>query len=211
MLVPLFIYFFLQQYFTNSFHPDSKPRNKTIPTIPSNCHDLNEVGQTVNGLYLVQAGPLKNKIGVMFCSFEPETNDRKFPVYSFRKFLYCIIVGKFFGYVDVKSSGVLFFYVQRFSSKFRHMKTTEVVRFDYQKFNTRNAMNVTTGVFTAPVNGTYQFHFTGHKEVFHSSPDIMMTFLSVRIRLNGREVADSFTSAVGSALVSCHLSAHSKT
>ncbi len=75
----------------NLFYPDRKPRNKTTPTFPSNCNDLNELGQTVNGLYLVQAGPLKNKIGVMFCSFEPENQRSEIPGIFIKKSCFILI------------------------------------------------------------------------------------------------------------------------
>ena len=58
-----------------------------------------------------------------------------------------------------------------------------------------------TGVFTAPVNGTYHFHFSGQREVFKIA--YFSSILSVNIRLNGKDVAQSYTSTMTS-LVSCH-------
>jgi len=58
-----------------------------------------------------------------------------------------------------------------------------------------------TGVFTAPVNGTYHFHFSGQREVFKLA--YYTSILSVNIRLNGKDVAQSYTSTMTS-LVSCH-------
>jgi len=57
-------------------NPNRNPRNKTpTPIFPSNCNDLNELGHTVDGFYLVQ-GPNKNQIGVMYCSLMEQDNHR---------------------------------------------------------------------------------------------------------------------------------------
>jgi hypothetical protein len=61
------------------------------------------------------------------------------------------------GYADIKSASV-HFYVQR-SSNFNTMLTP--IPYDLARLNEGNAMNLTTGVFTAPRTGIYFFSFTG--------------------------------------------------
>ncbi len=55
-----------------------KPQNKTQPPFPSNCNDLNELSYTLNGFHLVKVSG-KNKIGVMFCNFEQESQRSQLP------------------------------------------------------------------------------------------------------------------------------------
>ncbi len=61
------------------------------------------------------------------------------------------------GYVDVKSVPV-YFYVQR-NSNFNLIRAP--IPYDFALVNEGNAMDLTSGVFTAPRPGIYFFSFTG--------------------------------------------------
>jgi hypothetical protein len=72
---------------------------------------------------------------------------------------------KWIGYVDVKSAPV-HFYVQR-NSPFN--KTETPIPFELALANEGNAMNLTSGIFTAPRPGIYFFSFTGVARLESSS------------------------------------------
>jgi hypothetical protein len=91
---------------------------------------------------------------------------------------------KFIGYADVKSAPV-HFYVQRNS----HFETQHTpIPFELARVNEGNAMNLTTGKFTAPRPGIYFFSFAGvaHLEDARSSS----WFLS-NLYLNGNIIGGS--------------------
>jgi hypothetical protein len=72
---------------------------------------------------------------------------------------------KWIGYADVKSAPV-HFYVQRESDFYT---TNTPIPFDLALVNEGNAMDLTSGIFTAPRPGIYFFSFTGLVRLSDSS------------------------------------------
>ncbi|XP_046456833.1 uncharacterized protein LOC124203958 isoform X2 [Daphnia pulex] len=105
-----------------------------IGKMPTSCADLQGMGQKANGFFSVKG--LK-KMEMIYCNFFANQNDKQ----------------KWIGYVDVKSAPV-HFYVQR-NSDFNTIETP--IPFDLARVNEGNAMNLTSGVFTAPRPGIYFF------------------------------------------------------
>ncbi len=92
---------------------------------------------------------------------------------------------KWIGYADVKSAPV-HFHVQRNS----HFKTKLTpIPFDLAVVNEGNAMNLTSGIFTAPRPGTYFFSFTGVAHLYSSSSYV--EFYSY-LFLNGNLIGSNF-------------------
>lgn len=91
----------------------------------------------------------------------------------------------FIGYNDVKSIPVAF-YAQR-STTFPTVGT--VITYDAPVFNLGNALNTVTGVFTAPVGGTYFFSFKAHGNAAGSNAEIRVNGVNAGITW-GESVAD---------------------
>ena len=90
---------------------------------------------------------------------------------------------KWIGYADVKTTPV-HFYVQR-NSNFK--KESTPIPFDVARVNEGNAMDLTTGKFTAPAPGIYFFSFTGVARL-ESSSDV---YFDSYLYLNGNRIGTS--------------------
>ena len=87
---------------------------------------------------------------------------------------------KWIGFNDVKSTPV-HFYVQRNSA----FTGVTPIPFDLARVNEGNAMNLTSGKFTAPRTGIYFFSFTGNADFPASSSKV---YLGVQLYLNGGRI-----------------------
>jgi hypothetical protein len=88
------------------------------------------------------------------------------------------------GYADVKSAPV-HFYVKRESD----LDTENTpIPFDVAVVNEGNAMDLTSGIFTAPRPGIYFFSFTGVAYLSYSSS----VYLFPSLYLNGNRIGASF-------------------
>ncbi|XP_046458918.1 uncharacterized protein LOC124205520 isoform X2 [Daphnia pulex] len=135
-----------------------------IGKMPTSCADLERMGQKVNGFFSVKGS---KKMEMIYCNFFANQNDKQ----------------KFIGYADVKSAPV-HFYVQRNSP----FKTENIpIPFDLAVLNEGNAMNLTSGIFTAPRPGIYFFSFAGTARLYSSSS---VNFYS-RLYLNGHRIGAS--------------------
>ncbi len=92
---------------------------------------------------------------------------------------------KWIGYVDVKSAPV-HFYVQR-NSSFNTTKTP--IPFDLAVMNEGNAMNLTSGIFTAPRPGIYFFSFTALARLESS---LSFAWFDSYLYLNGMIIGSSY-------------------
>lgn len=77
---------------------------------------------------------------------------------------------------------IVHFYVQRNTS----FSTNSIIPFELERLNVGGAIDLETGVFTAPVDGIYHFEFSGVK---HKSANYFYVFL----QLNGDNVGFAMT------------------
>ena len=91
------------------------------------------------------------------------------------------------GYADVKSSPV-YFYVQRNTS---YSAMGSIMPFELTRLNIGGAMNTSSGIFTAPRNGIYSFHFscTTH----HPASLLGDVYVFISLILNGNNIGRSET------------------
>ena len=137
----------------------------SLTGLPTSCKDLWLIGHTLNGFYSVQGDKMMESV---YCDFTKLPDNAGIKIH-FNKIIYNYFLieflfynwrkgfQKWIGYADVKSAPV-YFYVQRNSSFF---ETYTPIPFDLARVNEGNAMDLTTGVFTAPRPGIYFFSFTG--------------------------------------------------
>ncbi|XP_046637840.1 uncharacterized protein LOC124316133 isoform X1 [Daphnia pulicaria] len=136
-----------------------------IGRMPTSCADMERMGQRINGFFLVKGS---KKMEMVYCNFFSNQNDKQ----------------KWIGYADVKSAPV-HFYVQR-NSDFNTTNTP--IPFDLALVNEGDAMDLTSGKFTAPRPGIYFFSFAGVGHLNDSPPAWFYSFLY----LNGNRIGMSF-------------------
>lgn len=94
---------------------------------------------------------------------------------------------KLIGHVDVKTSPI-YFSVER-SSSFTSVNTK--IPFEFSQVNVGGAMDLATGIFTAPVSGVYSFTFHGLAEFQASNSSV--PFMAVGLFVNDERVALALT------------------
>ncbi len=82
------------------------------------------------------------------------------------------------GYTDVKSQPT-YFYVQK---TFWHFERGSPIPFEIERLNVGGAMNISSGIFTAPRNGQYFFSLSGIA-VFHANNKAI-----IGLKLNGNTI-----------------------
>lgn len=100
---------------------------------------------------------------------------------------------KWIGYTDVKSAPV-YFYVQK-GTEFDLTNTP--IPFERVLNNVGNAMNVDTGIFTAPVTGTYFFALSGMARFGYPDSSTSRTDIAIALYLNGNEIGLALADEVG--------------
>ena len=136
--------------------------------MPTSCQDLQCLGHAVNGFYLVAAKE-KKQMETVYCNFDrsgSKKDERTDNSPSESRL----------GFVDVKKSPV-YFYVQRNRG---YWTTLTTIPWELAQLNIGNAINLETGVFTAPKEGVYQFHFSGIS--------FIRNHFQITLRLNGVRV-----------------------
>jgi len=143
------------------------------------------MGHTLNGFYDVK-GETSNQIEATYCDFTKSSTETG---YETR-----------YGFVDVKSSPVHFFVIRTTS-----WNTTGTMPFQKAYLNLGGGMNLTSGVFTTPKAGTYEFFFKG--DGFGTSSSYA-GFGSVFLQRNGIEIAQGFSRINGATSGHSALSVH---
>ena len=91
------------------------------------------------------------------------------------------------GFNDIKTSSGVYFYVQR---NYVFASAGKVIPYQLERLNIGGAMNLATGVFTAPVNGRYQFSFVARS----GAPGVAHY---CNLRVNDAVIATSYAQSYG--------------
>ena len=130
------------------------------------------MGHTLSGFYNVKGG--NNRIATNYCDFSKSPTDIGYDTQ--------------YGFVDIKSSPVGFFVT-------RHSRWSTVATIPYENvyLNLGSGMNLTSGVFTVPKAGIYDFTFKGTGFEFGRSAD----YGHVYLQKNGEDVImGTFTGSI---------------
>ncbi len=97
------------------------------------------------------------------------------------------------GYTDVKSVPV-YFYVQKGTT---FDLTNTPIPFEQVVNNVGNAMNIETGIFTAPVTGTYFFALSGMVDFTYPDSSTTRREIAIALYVNGNEIGVALSDEVG--------------
>ncbi|KAI9563565.1 hypothetical protein GHT06_011029 [Daphnia sinensis] len=148
---------------------DTKHQSRFINEMPSSCRDLKVIGHTLNGLYSIIG---LQAVETVYCNFNKQLDDPD--------------LENWIGYQDLKTRST-YFHVQK-TEKF---STVDIpIPFERLLLNKGGAMNLETGIFTAPVTGTYFFSFNGVVQFELTSAGELSEF-AVRLYRNNQEVGRS--------------------
>lgn len=146
---------------------DAETMDISIDRIPTSCKDLHQIGHRKSGLYSVMG---TNQVETVYCNFAKDPEGAEFQ--------------KWIGYEDVQSVPT-YFYVKK-DTDFSAMDIP--IPYEIEVVNTGNAMHKSTGIFTAPRNGTYFFSFNG-LAIFPP----LASKLGASLYFNGTPIGMSFT------------------
>ncbi|XP_046645618.1 uncharacterized protein LOC124336056 isoform X4 [Daphnia pulicaria] len=139
-----------------------------IGKMPTSCADLQRTGHKLSGFFSVKGA---KKMEMIYCNFNANQNDKQ----------------KWIGYADVKSAPV-HFYVQR---EFNFNLLDTPITYNLARVNEGNAMDLPSGIFTAPRQGTYYFAFTALAK-FSASSSLLQ--FKVFQYLNGGRIGTGYVS-----------------
>lgn len=94
------------------------------------------------------------------------------------------------GYIDVKPSAPVYFYVQKNVSH----STLGIVPFEITRLNIGETMSASAGIFTAPRNGIYSFDFSGVGRYPSESSNLRM--LEIALVVNGDDIGRGLVSEI---------------
>jgi hypothetical protein len=152
--------------------------------MPISCADLERTGHKLSGFFSVKGAKIMEMIYCNFFANQNGTSCFNFIGYCSSKSFLFTEKQKWIGYADVKSAPV-HFYVQR-NSDFN--KTSTPIPYNLARVNEGNAMDLTSGKFTAPQPGIYFFSFAGSARLASSSDVYFFSYLY----LNGNQIGSSF-------------------
>lgn len=132
------------------------------PGMPRDCADLRADGHTLNAIYTVKKG---DKVVRVYCDMTKVPGDD-----GFETVLASGADQDGRGTREAPSGGhSVYFYVLRYKDR-----EEARVTFELEAVNIGDGMNISTGVFTAPVKGVYFFSFSGNS---HNKKNVHLQLL----------------------------------
>ena len=163
------------QLSTKSGSTPVSPVKPVAGPMPTGCSDVQSLGWTQSGFYTVKSSA-GTKVNTVYCDFSKENGATGYET--------------IIGFNDVKTATGVYFYSQR-KSDFTAGPNGAVIPYEEELLNIGGAMNMKTGVFTAPVNGRYYFSFTATSCATNPNERSL-----VSLRLNDASIGSSYSLGV---------------